>query len=319
MTRRLAVIVALALTLGGWPGTSSQLLGPALLEAQHVHGNPPNDDGNGPPGRGPFENGLRTVTAGRQFRPGRDTAKALRLDVTYGSGSLEIAPADGSWLYNVRLENPFANQKSPLIAYDSLSRVLRVTSGSGDHINVNFPRPRHDPETSDLKIGLAKGVPLDIALAFGAGEATAQLGGLSVRRLKIETGASQTTLGFESPNPIPLETLDIEAGAAEFTATGLGNANARHVSVQAGAGSVDLDFSGTWRNDITLDLTAALGAVSIHVPSDVVIDDNYKVYLGGRDDNAKGATPRAGTQAYHLHLTGSTTLGSVEIDRHTAN
>src|SRR5208283_2793565 len=133
----------------------------------------------------------------------------------------------------------------------------------------------------------ARGVPLDITLAFGAGEGTVQLGGLSVRRLNIESGATKTSVGFNAPNPIPLEAFDIEMGAAELDATGLGNANIRHMTVQAGAGSVDLDFGGTWRSDVTLDVTAAVGAINIHVPSDVVIDRHNKVYLGAIEDNTE--------------------------------
>ena len=185
----------------------------------------------------------------------------------------------------------------------------------------NSPRRPHDPETSDLHIGLARGVPLDIALAFGAGEGKVQLGGLSVRRLKVETGASQTSIGFDAPNPIPLETLDIQVGAAEFTATGLGNANVRHMNVEAGAGSVDLDFGGAWKGNVTLDVTAAIGSVSIHVPPDIVIDRHNKAYLGALEDNAEAAVAplRPGTPVYHLHITGTATLGAIELDRHASD
>lgn len=264
---------------------------------------------------------LRTITTGRQFRAGRDTASALHLDVTYGSGALAIAPADPSWLYNVSLENPVSAQSQPLIAFDTISRVLRINSGRGDRVNVQFPRRPHDSETSDLHIRLARGVPLDIGLAFGAGEGNVQLGGLSVRQLKIESGASQTSIGFNAPNPIPLETFSIEVGAAEFNATGLGNANIRHMTVQAGAGSVDLNFGGTWTSNVSLNVTAALGEVKIHVPRDIVIDRNNKVFLGAIEDNTEGVLPptRPGAPVYHLHLSGTTTLGAIELDRHTGS
>jgi hypothetical protein len=154
-------------------------------------------------------------------------------------------------------------------------------------------------------------------LEFGAAEADLQLGGLSVRHLKIETGASETTLGFSAPNPIPLQSLDLELGAASFTATGLGNANVRHVTVQAGAGHVDLDFGGAWKGDVTVDVTTAIGAVHIHVPRGVLIDNSARVYLGGIENNTDAVpTPAPGSPVYHLHIVGTATLGTIQIDRH---
>ncbi len=349
MTHPVRVAIALALIVFGWHDVSRSRLGvfgPSPLAAQHsvpivppvppvphvppVPPVPPHmvqdedDDGDqdAPMRHGPSESGLRTITVARQFRAARDTTGALHVDVAYGSGMLAIAPAGPQWLYSVSIENPIAGQKQqPVVAYDSAARVLRVNSGSEDRIDMAMPRRPHDPETSDLRIGLARAVPLDIALAFGAGEGKVQLGGLSVRRLKVETGASKTSIGFDAPNPIPLETLDLEIGAAKFEATGLGNANVRHMSVQTGVGAVDLDFGGTWKGDISLDVTAAIGAVSIHVPPDVVIDRRNKAYLGALEDNAGAAVApsRPGAPVYHLRLTGTATLGAIELDRHSSD
>jgi hypothetical protein len=330
MIRRLSILSALLLLGSTWPGSKGPLamVGPRVLDAQqsHVSDTSDNDDDSiemkvydalsGTSGS------QRVITVARQARP-RDSASVLRLDVTYGSGTLNIGPADRPWLFNVRLENPSSKDNRRLISFDTVARVLRVTSGNSDHISMDFDHPRHahDPESSDLKIGLGHSVPLDISLQFGAAEANAQLGGLSVRRLDIETGASETSIGFDAPNPIPLEMLDLKVGAAAFKASGLGNANIRHMTVQAGAGGMELDFGGNWRGDMTLDLTAALGAIKIHVPPGVVIDKNLRVFLGGLDDNAAGVSPvpaAPGSHVYHLHLTGTATLGAIELDRHTS-
>jgi hypothetical protein len=268
------------------------------------------------------DHSTRTVTIGRMLHAAHDTAGVMRVKVEYGVGELHIAPADAPWLYNVHLayDRP---DKSQGIRYDTASRTLMIGGGSqGDNIHIG---KRNDSDDSDLRVGLARGVPLDMQVEFGAGDAVMQLGGLSVRNLTVSTGASDATVRFDTPNPVTLDRFKLEVGAAGFKAIGLGNAHVKMVNVEAGAGDVDLDFSGQWSSDMTVDLTAALGAVHIHVPRGVVLEQTGgKVMIGSSEDRTGGISGAGGPQTpggplYHLRVHGTATLGSIDYDRQVAN
>ncbi len=249
------------------------------------------------------------------LRSASDTTP-LHVHVAYGAGSLSVLPVDGAWLYKVRL-NYLPVQGSPSITYDPDSRSLNV--GGGKHGDINIEMGDHHGHSADeLRVALARRVPLDLDLAFGAADANAQLGGLSVRHLTIETGAADASVSFNAPDPVPLEQLDLKVGAASFEAKGLGNAHVQHVKVRGIASDVDLDFSGRWTGDATLDLQAALGAVHIHVPQGVVVDPpTNKTVIGSWDNSTGPAVPEPGSPVYHLHIQSKAALGSVEVDRKT--
>src|SRR5690606_12003734 len=86
--------------------------------------------------------------------------------------------------------------------------------------------------------------PLELDVRFGAGQAEIELGGISLERLHLGTGASETTVRFSSPNPIEADRVLIEAGAAELEVYGLGNARAERVEFKGGVGATTLDFGG---------------------------------------------------------------------------
>jgi hypothetical protein len=260
----------------------------------------------------------RTLEIARMFHAARDTSTMLHVDVSYGTGSLFLSPATGPWLYDVHLSYQ-AKDNWPTVLYDSLTRSLHVSGTKHGDMQVSFD-DHHSHGDDDLRVALARAVPLDLSLTFGGGDVTAQLGGLSVRRLKVAAGAADAQISFSSPDPIPLEELDLKIGAAGFLAAGLGNAHVKHMVVRAAAGDIDLDFGGQWTGDATLDVAAAFGAVHIHVPRDVTIDtDRSKVVIGSKDDSGLGtAAPQSpGGRIYHLHVRSTTTLGSIDFDRKT--
>jgi hypothetical protein len=281
-----------------------------------------NDDDNSSAAASAGTHAMRTLVSGRQIHAGRDSAAPMHVKVTYGVGTLHVSPADAPWLYNVRLayDQP---DKDQTVRFDTVSRTLAI--GGGQESNDIHIGKRNDSDDSDLRLGLARGVPLDLRVEFGAGDAVLQLGGLSLSNLAVSTGASDATVRFDAPNPIVLDRLKFEVGAAGFKAINLGNARAKSLIVEAGAGDVDLDFGGHWTNDVTLDLTAALGAVHVHVPRGVVLDQTgSKVVIGSTEDHTGGASGAGGPQTaggplYHLRVNGTATLGSIDYDRQVAN
>lgn len=203
----------------------------------------------------------RTTTIMRQAT----TEQSLDVEVAYGAGRLVVEPAEGRMLYQASLRYD-AHGFEPVAEYSS--GRLRLGIDNHDHLHL----PDHeDGEGGRMTLRLGRGVPLDLDFEFGAAQAEIELGGLSINSLELSTGASETRMRFSQPNPVAMERLTIEVGAADFSARGLGNANTREVRLSGGVAEMELDFSGAWRDDMHLEADFGLGSLTLRVPRDVAV------------------------------------------------
>jgi hypothetical protein len=201
----------------------------------------------------------RTLTSARQLWG----SEPVEVDIEYGAGELEINRApSGGMLYRMEMRYD-EDQTTPVAEFDSSARILKL--GSRNRHNSG----RRVREGSTVDVTLTDRVPLDLALHFGAGEARLELGGLRIRNLDVETGASKTSIRFDSPNPIRAQEVQLKAGAAELTVTGLGNVRAERFSFQGGVGSTTLDFGGAWGGNATAKVQMGMGSVVLRFPRSV--------------------------------------------------
>ena len=197
----------------------------------------------------------------------------LRVEVEYGAGRFEVEPAGPETLYRANLR------------YDS--EVFRPVSSYRDgelRIGVDGGNIRgRNLKSGHLQLRLGPGVPLDLNLKFGAAEAEIELGGLRVQSARISTGASKTDLRISEANPDVCRFIELEVGAAQFTATGLGNLHAQRLKLSGGVGEVVLDFTGDWRTDMSADISMGLGALTLRVPRGVGVRVHKEGLLAGFD------------------------------------
>ncbi|CUS88607.1 LiaF domain-containing protein [Candidatus Kryptobacter tengchongensis] len=118
-------------------------------------------------------------------------------------------------------------------------------------------------------IKLCNDIPTTLDITLGASKANIELGGLSLKNLKISTGVSSTKLKFTSPNKITMRKLEIEAGVAKFDGEKLGNAKFRSFNFSGGMGSFDIDLSGELLNDGELNFELGFGNLDIYLPKEV--------------------------------------------------
>jgi hypothetical protein len=212
----------------------------------------------------------RTTTIMRQVTD----EESLDVEVGYGAGRLEIGPAEGRLLYQASVRYD-ARGFEPVAEY--IDGRLRLGVDGNDNLHLPEDDDHHDGGRMTLRLG--RGVPLDLDFEFGAAMAEIELGGLTVRRLEISTGASETRVDFSEPNPISMETLSFDVGAAQFTARGLGNANAREIQLNGGVAEMELDFSGRWRGNTHLEVDFGLGSLTLRIPRDVGVRVNKETLL----------------------------------------
>ncbi len=185
--------------------------------------------------------------------------RSLRVDVGYGAGRLTLAPAQPGVLYRTSMRFD-ADAFKPVMSYNNDRLRVGIESVEGGSIRGRNMR------NGSLDLALSTEVPIDLELKFGAAEASLDLGGIRLNKAEISTGASKTTLTVSRPNPGICESFEIEVGAAQFEATGLGNLRARRLRMSGGVGEVTLDFTGEWQADMSAEIEMGLGSLTIRVP-----------------------------------------------------
>lgn len=252
----------------------------------------------------------RTLDVSRQLH---DTA-AMTVRVEYGAGHLVVRPASPALLYQMEMRYD-ADRTDPLYEYRADTHTLRVGI---EHHNYHFAG---DEKGGDLRLGLARNVPVDLSMELGAVEADLDLSGLSLERMHLEIGASETSVRFDTLNRSRMKSLDMNVGAASVHVEHLGNANTPDVQVKVGVGSADLDFSGDWSGDMELSTQVALGSVTLRVPRDVGVRIDVQRFLSNFD--AEGMVRRGdayysenwSTASRRLRVHAQATLGGLELDR----
>jgi hypothetical protein len=184
--------------------------------------------------------------------------RELQVNVEYGGGQLKIAPAASGTLYRARVRYD-ADAFEPKVSY--ANGRLRFSMDGGGNVRG------HNLKEGLLDLSFAPNVPLHLNLAFGAADATIELGGLRVNAAEIHTGASRTMLRVSEPNRVECRSLEVEVGAARFEAVGLGNLNARSFTLKGGVGEMVLDFTGSWQRDMTARIEMGLGSLTLRVPT----------------------------------------------------
>jgi hypothetical protein len=116
----------------------------------------------------------------------------------------------------------------------------------------------------DLTLG---DTPLDLTVRAGAYSSNIDLGGVPLRSLNIDDGASSSTVTFSAANPETMSRLDYDTGASTVTLTGLANANAERILFSGGAGTFTLDFTdGELQRDVDVDIHVGVCTLTVIVP-----------------------------------------------------
>jgi hypothetical protein len=255
----------------------------------------------------------RTVESSRQLR---DSAEH-RVQVKYGAGRIDVAGTNAPLLYAMTLRYDEAST-TPLHRYDAESHGL-ILGVEGE--KTHFSRNSDEKAKGEMRLSLSNVVPIDLSLDLGATRGALDLGGLNLLSLRLDAGASDMVLDFSSPNRSRMRSFDVDVGAASLEAHNLGNANAGVVHVHGGVGSVDLDFGGSWTQDMSVGVELTLGKLTLHVPHDIGVRVEVEKFLASFDQ--QGLEKRGDAYysenwdraKYHLQLRAQTTLGGIEIDR----
>jgi hypothetical protein len=119
------------------------------------------------------------------------------------------------------------------------------------------------------ELGLSTVLPLDLTIEGGASENTFDFSGLRLTQLNIVQGASDTTIRFDTPNPVLMQDFIFKTGASSAKIYGLGNSNFVSMNMSCGAGDYTLDFGGSLAQDSTVDIKSGMSNITIIIPADM--------------------------------------------------
>jgi hypothetical protein len=182
----------------------------------------------------------------------------LEVKVRFGAGRLTIGPEDGSALYRMHLrydEDSF----EPVADYVENRLDLGLKG-------IGRSTPWRKQDQQEMELSLARGVPMNLELEFGAVRADLDLGGMRLKKLDLSTGASESRVEISEPNAMRMSTAGFKVGAADFRVGNMGNLNAERINVDAGVGRVVLDFGGDWQDDAAVSVEMGLGSLELRFP-----------------------------------------------------
>ncbi|UCC73280.1 MAG: hypothetical protein JSV86_01565 [Gemmatimonadota bacterium] len=260
----------------------------------------------------------RTEAKARQYRG----QEFLDVKITYAVGRFELRKGADHLLYRLdsRYDEDAFDLRSNYLESEGRGS-LRIEIDDNDDIDLRDLKD-YDYEAGNLTLDLTGAIPLALDLEMGAVEAQLDLGGLKLRRLSLQTGASDTRVSFSEPNREAAEFCTFKAGAASFRVDDLGNSGCRRMQVSGGIGRLTLDFSGDWDHDATGDINVGLGTVQIRVPAELGVRIEKSTFLMSFDapgfekqDGGVWLSRNWDTAEHHLTLSVSGVLGGVEVDR----
>ncbi len=231
-------------------------------------------------------------------------AEDVALTLSLGGGELSLAPGaeeglvEGSATYNVA-------DFQPIVSVEDGNVLIE----QGD-LNIDGI-PKFDETVKnewDLKLS---DTPMTLHIKAGAYVGRYEFGGLSLKNLIIEDGASDVELSFSEPNQVEMGILDYQTGASNVTLSGLANANFATLVFTSGAGNYVLDFSGDLQRDANVKIESGLSSVKIVVPAGV----NAKVTFEGALTNvsASGGWVESGGNTYTQSGDGPTLTITVDM------
>ncbi len=191
--------------------------------------------------------------------------KTLETTLDFGAGELELKPLHSSAnLFEGRFTfRP--GRIEPEVRY-SASRAAGWLDLETHSIKKFFS---DNDARNEWDLRFSTEVTHAFEINIGACEAKLDFSGLPIEELAFDLGAGDCKIFFNTPNPVEMRRLEINAGASELAIHGLGNARFQKLDFDGGVGGFTLDFSGDFAGDRHAEISVGLGSVEIRFPPEL--------------------------------------------------
>lgn len=256
----------------------------------------------------------RTIESARQLT----STDALHVKLTFAGGKFELNPLPGNLLYQMQLH--YDEQAADAMhEYDAGNHQLRLGMSQANMGFRALKAMKHD-EGGSMTVGLNPSVPVSLELNLAGAEAEAELGGMSIKSLKIHMGLAGGKVSFSAPNQVVLDQLSLDVGLGGASFENLGNANVAQININGGMGGVSLDFGDRVAHDVKITADVAFGGLKIQVPASVGVTIKAETKMasfkpaGFEKIDGAWVTPNWKDASTHVTIVANAALGSFEVN-----
>jgi len=256
---------------------------------------------------------MRPFSTFRQWHG--ETRLAARLE--YAAGALRVGAGHADELYRMDLsydEERFV----PLSDFDASGGAVTLGVAAEGRGGVRVVSQNQLRQSAGVAFSPKADLALDVEL--GAVDGELDLGGLRISELDVSAGASRATVRFSTPNGTRCRSANLRAGAAQLSVLGLGNSRCDRIAFEGGVGKVTLDFGGAWTSNSKVEVTMALGELTLRLPRQVGVSVTLDKFLSSFDPEGlerRGTSYRSSgyeQAARQLDIDISTAGGAVKVE-----
>lgn len=178
----------------------------------------------------------------------------IKLHLKANSGNCYIKPSHNSEILNV-----FSNQDQSAYSHSYRRETQGKTcvvyldledvhsQGIGQTISTKMFGTAEATGGNKLwKMYLTNSKPYTLELDYAVGNAHVDLSGLAIKKLKINTGSADVTVGYTSlENQVNMDTFAVKVDLGSLTIRNLNLSRAKYMVADVGFGNMMLDFSNT--------------------------------------------------------------------------
>ena len=168
------------------------------------------------------------------------------------TGNCFIRPSQNNELLNIysnqdleEYSHSFSNEVKNKACIVKLALDQESERGVGRKISYHVFGGDEKPNEKFWKVYLTEALPYSLDLDYGLGNANVDLAGLSISKLKINTGSADVNVSYSTgeQNKVDMDTFFIKVDMGSLTARQLNLTRSKYVMADVGFGNMLLDFS----------------------------------------------------------------------------
>jgi hypothetical protein len=195
------------------------------------------------------------------------------------TGNCFIRPSQNNELLNIysnqdleEYSHSFSNELKDKTCFVKLALDQESERGVGRKISYHVFGGDEKPNEKFWKVYLTENLPYSLDLDYGLGNANVDLAGLSVSKLKINTGSADVNVSYSTgeQNKVDMDTFFIKVDMGSLTARQLNLTRSKYVLADVGFGNMLLDFSDKPSMGHKIKGSVGAGNLIIYLPSNEV-------------------------------------------------
>ncbi|MCD6081429.1 hypothetical protein J7J56_00880 [candidate division WOR-3 bacterium] len=134
-------------------------------------------------------------------------------------------------------------------------------------------------ETPEFDVYLPPNMVMEVELNLGAARFDIDLGGLTITRLELNTGAIKGRISCTGRASV--EAIELNVGAAKLAIEDLGNISPKLLDINCGVSNLTLSLNGDWSDTCDIHIVTALSKITVKAPTELDIQLITEGFLTG--------------------------------------